>query len=101
MQIINSKNKFIERILRDNEGRLVCAKFCVYERGGRIKARLVDFTYIDETIFVSGAVLSLPGFKNTKLTWSEFFGNKKTFSPQLKSEILYSSGSKPRAPSFA
>ena len=46
MQIVNSKVNIIEKVLRDKQGRLVRARFQVYEIAGRIKARLLDFTYI-------------------------------------------------------
>ena len=100
MQIIESKGNIVEKILRDSNGNLVRAKFYVYECAGRVKARLVGVTYLEETTGIASPNFSLPGHKKTKLLWSEFFG-EDDFSPAfITSDILYSSGSKPRAPTF-
>ncbi len=98
MQIINSKSQIVEKILRDKEGRLVRVKFCVYENGGRIKARLVDFVYVNE---VTGNVqnFALPGFVKNSKFWTKFFEKSYT-SPFFNLDNLNLSGSKPRAPTF-
>ena len=45
----------VEKVLRDKEGKLIRARFFVYENGGRIKARLLDFVYIAEQALLNGA----------------------------------------------
>ena len=100
MQVGHLKNvNYIEKILRDKEGRLVRAKFSIYESEGRIKARLVDFVYLTEKV-VSKTVYFLSGFSKTKATPMSDIGDKLISSPFITSEILYSTGSKPRAPTF-
>lgn len=101
-QIINTKSSFVEKIFRDKNGRLVRAEFCVYENGGRIKARLVDFKYLDEPVQIKGKVLSLSmvmskGTFDTKIRSLGF----KIISPYFTFETLNFIGSKPRAPTFA
>ena len=98
MQIVKSQNNIVEKVLRDKEGRLVRARFAIYENAGRIKARLVDFVYIDVKE-LAGKVLSLVGFSNKVSTKLNSF-YKSVVSPFVYSEILYFSGSKPRAPTI-
>ncbi|MEQ1561552.1 MAG: hypothetical protein ABL899_02425 [Nitrospira sp.] len=99
MQIIQSKTNFIEKVIRDNEGRLVRARFAVYENAGRIKARLVDFVYLDVKE-IAGKVFALFGFvKNSfnkfkVLNFTELIIHYSLFN-------IHSLGSKPRAPTFA
>lgn len=97
MQIIQSKSNIVERVLRDKEGRLLRARFQVYEVAGRIKARLLDFTYIES---LKGAVLSLTDFikENVKQLTQDF--SKAFISPHFAFETIYSCGSKPRAPTL-
>lgn len=98
MQLVSSKSNIIEKIIRDKQGRLVRARFAVYEHAGRIKARLIDFVYIDVSA-LAGKVLSLVGF--SKKASSKLNSVYKTVvSPFVYSKILYFSGSKPRAPTF-
>ncbi len=99
MNLIQSKNQYIEKIIRDKEGRLVRATFSVYENGGRIKAKLVDYVYITVGA-IPGKVLSLVGFnfKKTSADKTTFTGITK--SPYFNKESIYFSGSKPRAPTF-
>src|SRR5262245_56697494 len=92
--------RVVEKVLRDKEGKLVRAEFYLYEEAGRIKARLLNVSYIEEQVVLSGAIFSLPGYINTKLTWSEILPKTTIISPFISEEILYSSGSKPRAPTF-
>lgn len=99
MQIIQSKNNLFEKILWDKEGRLVRATFCVYENGGRIKARLVEYVYIT-TGSISGKVLSL-----SNLMSKVPFDIAKKLNSLLEPitynlSTIYSLGSKPRAPTF-
>ncbi len=98
MQIVHSKQNIIEKVLRDKEGRLVRARFAVYENAGRIKARLIDFVYLDIKE-LPGKILSLVGF--SKKAFSKITTIYKTIeSLFVYSKILYFSGSKPRAPTF-
>ncbi len=98
MQIIKSQSNIVEKVLRDKEGRLVRARFAVYENAGRIKVRLLDFVYIDIKE-LAGKVLSLVGF--SKKVSKELNSVYKTVvSPFTYSKILYFSGSKPRAPTL-
>lgn len=99
MQIVQSKNNIVEKVLLDKEGRLVRARFVVYENGGRIKAKLIDFVYITAG-FVSGKVLSLSTNFKKVVSQSKTFLNKTVVSPFLNLNSIYSSGSKPRAPTF-
>ncbi len=97
MQIINSSNQIVEKILRDKEGRLVRARFSIYEVAGRVKARLIDFTYIET---LKGAVLSLTSFIKEKTIQVVRVFEKAFTSPYFASDTLTFSGSKPRAPTF-
>jgi hypothetical protein len=99
MQIIQSKQNIIEKIIRDKEGRLVRARFCIYESAGRIKARLLDFTYIAEQTLLTGGSFILNGYAQTKSFFAKVF-KQKIFSNFDVTEILFFTGSKPRAPSF-
>ena len=101
MQIVSSKQNIIEKIIRDKEGRLVRATFCVYENGGRIKAKLVDYVYITAGA-ICGKVLSLGGnMSRTVLDTKSLSFNSKIVSPFFSLDsLLYSTGSKPRAPTI-
>ena len=101
MQIIRSKQNIVEKIFRDKSGRLVRAEFCVYENGGRIKARLVDFKYLDEPAQIKGKVFSLSGIttsNNSKL--GHAVSKFRVASPYFTFETLNFIGSKPRAPTL-
>jgi len=100
MQIIQSQSNIVEKIIRDKEGRLVRATFCVYENGGRIKAKLVDYVYITAGA-ICGKVLSL----SSNLSKSLFDTKTKTFGSRVYSlfyiqNSIFYFGSKPRAPTF-
>lgn len=96
-QLTYSQTNIVEKVLRDKEGRLVRARFQVYEVAGRVKARLVDFTYIET---LTGAVIALAGFiKNTVIEIVNAF-DKHFDVPQLTFQTIYTNGSKPRAPTF-
>ena len=99
MQLVKSQSNIVEKVLRDKEGRLVRARFQVYENAGRIKARLVDFVYLTEKA-ISSAVQALPGFFK-KVTSRFDLEVRGIISPFITFEILHFSGSKPRAPTFA
>ncbi len=94
------KSNIVEKVIRDKEGRLVRARFAIYENAGRIKARLIDFVYQEEIKQIAGAIFALVGKIGTKLSWSEN-PIKSFFTTQLFTlENIYFSGSKPRAPTF-
>ncbi|HEY4505404.1 MAG TPA: hypothetical protein VJG67_01820 [Candidatus Paceibacterota bacterium] len=96
MQIIQSKGNIVEKVLRDKEGRLIRARFYVYENAGRIKARLIDFTYVYE--LVGRGVSALSGFIKKIIVWTRAL-NQPVFS-QFVFKSIYMSGSKPRAPTL-
>lgn len=97
MQIIQSQSNIVEKVLRDKEGRLVRARFQVYEVAGRIKARLIDFTIIQS---LKGSVLSLSNYINEKTARFVQSFDKTFISPFFPTKALAFSGSKPRAPTF-
>jgi len=97
MQIVSTNQKIVEKTLRDKEGRLIRARFCIYESAGRIKARLVDFVYLDDKTFNKNNAYILAGFSK-KETWTSDVQTKKYVSPYVTFKTFYSLGSKPRAP---
>src|SRR4051812_42185052 len=92
-----AKSNFIEKILRDADGRLVRATFCVYENGGRIKARLVSTVFLEENLS-ENKILFLNGQVATPEISSEVSNSHSITSPYFDSRLLHISGSKPRAP---
>ncbi len=97
MQIINSQSQIVEKVLRDKEGRLVRARFYVYEVAGRIKARLLDFSYIET---LKGTVTKLvSSFKKIVVKHSNFL-NKTLEIVFVSPKAIYFNGSKPRAPTL-
>lgn len=99
-QITPSRANFIEKILRDGQGRLVCATFCVYENGGHIKARLVNVVYLEEKSSIKSKTLVLDFSSPGEEKYCEVVLKNKIASPYFDLNILYSSGSKPRAPTI-
>ena len=99
MQIVRAQGNTVERVIRDKNGKLIRATFYVYESAGRIKARLVDFVYISEQA-IKSAVFFLTGFLRNNTQGNPVYEHKSVTSPFLNTEILFSSGSKPRAPTF-
>ncbi len=98
--LIQSKNQYFEKILRDKNGRLVRATFQVYENAGRVKAKLVSFVYITAGE-LSGSVSAILGL--TKKAAESFvqkisFYNTDSFTFSLNN--IFSLGSKPRAPTI-
>jgi hypothetical protein len=92
MQIVKSQSHIAERVLRDKEGKLVRARFYIYENAGRVKARLIDIVYIAENV-----ILKISGFvKKVSEKFSSISIQNQT--PVLVPQTIYSSGSKPRAP---
>ena len=100
MQLARIKGNTVEKIFRDKDGRLVRATFYVYENAGRVKARLVDFVYLTEEV-VKSATFFISGFAKAKAKNLINTIGRSVISPFLNFEILYFSGSKPRAPTFA
>jgi len=95
MQITHLKGNKVEKVLRDKEGRLIRATFYVYESAGRIRARLLDFSVINE---LSGDTLSL---SIPNKTHSKENSHLNSFvSRYFTKDTLQFSGSKPRAPTF-
>ena len=99
MQLTRVKQNTIEKVLRDKEGRLVRATFYVYENAGRVKARLVDFVYLTEEIIKSTKVF-LAGFLKAQVSNLDNVINKLNIISFINREILFVSGSKPRAPTI-
>ena len=96
MQIVRVQSNTVEKIIRDKKGRLVRATFYVYENAGRVKARLVDFVYLTEEI-IKSTTFFLTGFSKGNTQGYPVYNLKSAIS-SFVNEILYFSGSKPRAP---
>lgn len=97
MQIIRPRGEYVEKIVRDAQGRLVRLSFCVYQNGGHIKARLLNVTYLEEKS-TGDKILFLDGEKTRKNYGSKIVFRNKVVSPYFNFDILKFSGSKPRAP---
>lgn len=100
MNIIQSQGNIVEKVLRDKEGKLIRARFFVYENGGRIKARLLDFVYLAEQTLLNGANFLLSTLSKTKTIVTKFSSVKTYTTPFSILDIISFSGSKPRAPTF-
>lgn len=100
MQITPSKGNIVEKVMRDKQGRLVRAKFFIYESAGRIKARLIDFTYVVEMVSIAAAQAFLPFYNKIKSDLVNFFAKKELAFVPVKTDDIDYSGSKPRAPTF-
>ena len=101
MQIIQSKGNIVEKVIRDKDGRLIRARFFVFESNGRIRARLIDFVYLTEQALISCANFLLSVAIKIKQIWKNSHFSKSFTSPFNTLNNIYSSGSKPRAPTFA
>lgn len=99
-QLTTPKGRYIEKIVRDSSGRLVRATFCVYECGGRIKARLLNADFLEQDLSPKSEVAELCGYEAKKIFDTKVTFQSKVISPFYNSNLLYSSGSKPRAPTF-
>ncbi len=95
--IIRSQQNIVEKILRDKEGRLIRARFVVYENAGRIKARLLDWSIIET---LKGSENSLLGFIKEKICISCDISHDIFRTSYFELSTIYSIGSKPRAPTF-
>ncbi len=98
MQIIRQRGETIEKIFTDRNGKLVRAKFFVYEREGRLKAKLVDFTVLEQIVGkVFEFLFNL--YKKVSENVSNFF--KIYTEPAFAKIKIYDiTGSKPRAPTL-
>ena len=93
------QGNIVEKILRDREGRLARVNFYVYENEGRLKARILKIEYIDEKIS-AGLVLSLNGsIDDSNVSPQSNVVVDAVISPFFDSSLIYTIGSKPRAPS--
>ena len=100
MQLKPSQSNIVEKVLRNSDGRLVCATFCVYENGSHIKARLLKVVFLDELVALSNKPFSLTGF-SSHILFSIFYSQSSSYkSPYFNKNILDFSGSKPRAPTY-
>ena len=102
MQIIQSKGNIVEKVIRNKDGKLIRARFFVFESNGRMKARLIDFIYITAGA-ISGSVSNLYiSLRNSVKSLFEILVFKlidfKLFNYLLGT--IYCLGSKPRAPTF-
>ena len=100
MQVIKSQSNIVEKVLRDKEGKLIRARFFVYENGGRIKARLLDFVYLAEQTLLNSANFLLSTLSKTKTIVTKFSSVKTYTTPFSILDIISISGSKPRAPTL-
>lgn len=98
MQLAHPRGNLIEKIVHDGQGRLVRATFCVYEDNGRIKARLIQAILIEEVPAIQNKILSLANLNPKKVIHSEIVYQSRIISPYFNNNLLYFSGSKPRAP---
>jgi len=93
------QNEYVEKILRDEAGRLVRITFYVYEHGGRMRGRVTNIQVLEKAL-PQNEILALPGSIHTHPVASEISFLREIVSPYFDSSILYTLGSKPRAPSF-
>lgn len=98
-QIIQSNSNIVEKVLRDKDGKLIRARFFVYENNGRIKARLLDFVYLADQILLTGNQILLSIASKAKFIFSKIFSI--LLSPNhYQLATVFSLGSKPRAPTI-
>ncbi len=101
MQLTSPRGNLIEKIVRDGQGRLVRATFCVYENGGRIKARLLHAVVLEESAAIENKTLLLTGLASPKNYSHLVIQSSNIVSPYFNSNLLYSLGLQPRAPTFS
>jgi hypothetical protein len=97
MQITQPRGEYVEKIIRDTQGRLVRLSFCIFEKGGHIRARILNVTYLEEKT-TRDEILFLDSEKRQKNFDSKIVFKSKIVSPYFNFDILKFSGSKPRAP---
>ncbi len=100
MNITRSQGNIVEKVLRDKEGKLIRARFFVYENGGRIKARLLDFVYLAEQTLIQSANFLLSTLSKNKAIVTKFSSAKTYTTPFSILDVISFSGSKPRAPTL-
>lgn len=95
------RNYIVERELRDNAGRLARVTFLVYEEAGRMRARVIDVAYLEEAN-AGERPLAICGSScdNAAVLPAESVPGFGIESPYFDTELIYSIGSKPRAPAF-
>jgi hypothetical protein len=96
MQIVSQQGNIVEKVIRDRDGQLIRAKFFVYQVAGRVRARLVDFSYIGE---LAGKILSLVTPTFSKLNQKIRHFDADFFARTTKNNLAFF-GSKPRAPTL-
>src|SRR5690242_15560832 len=99
-QLTPTQSKYIEKVMHDSTGRLVRVTFCVYENGGRVKARVVSAIVLKEITSTSQKTFALPGFIAQTFSLFKTSIRSSIVSPFIDWQILYTLGSKPRAPTF-
>ena len=99
-QIIPSKSNLVEKIIRDANGRLLRATFCVYENAGHVKARLLNAVYIDEKSLAENQTLILACPRRRLGLQRVAISENKIVSTFSSSNLYYVLGSKPRAPTI-
>lgn len=100
MQITQSKGNIVEKVIRDKDGKLIRARFFVFESHGRIKARLVDFVYVAEQALIGCANFLLSVAIKTKQILIKNYIGISYVSPYVVLNNFYFSGTKPRAPTL-
>ena len=100
MQITRPIGDFIEKIVRDGNGRLVRLSFCVYQNGEHFRARLLNATYLQENRKIENKIMTLGGSTRVKTFSAEILHRDKITSPYFNSNLLNFLGSKPRAPTI-
>lgn len=100
MQIVKSQGNIVEKVLRDKEGKLIRARFFVYESGGRIKARLLDLVYLTEQVLLKGKELLLSIFKKDNFSKAKNILGISLEAESYNLTTIFNLGSKPRAPTF-
>jgi hypothetical protein len=97
MQIVRSQQNIAEKVFKDSQGRLIRARFAVYEAGGRIKARLLDWELIETLV---APLMALFGKLSIAKAVATSHIRKAFVSPYFNTEILNFTGTKARAPTF-
>jgi hypothetical protein len=99
MNLIKSQSNIVEKVLRDKDGKLIRARFFVYENGGRIKARLLDFVYLTEQALLNGTKLLLSASSKSLEKVFKLFRHF-FYSIFIIRYSIFNLGSKPRAPTL-
>ncbi len=98
MQLSQQRGETIEKVFTYKKGKLVRAKFFVYEREGRLKARLVDLTILEQIV---GKVTQFLFSLYKKVSENVLILLKINPQPAFAKIKVYDfTGSKPRAPTL-